>query len=193
LLVCAAATVSGAKSIDELAEWGQRARIELLEAIGIRRHLLSAVTQGTVVTLAQAEVGAKTNETKHFQPLLALLDLAGTVVTFDTLHSVKANIIWLVETKQAHYIAVIKANQRNAHRQISGLPWQTIDIQDTTSETGHGRIESRSIKTMAIAENLGPIAFPTRCSQSGSTAAARKPGRRRLAGPTTRQPNPSGS
>jgi hypothetical protein len=35
LLVCAAATVSGAKSIDELAEWGQRAGIELLEAIGV--------------------------------------------------------------------------------------------------------------------------------------------------------------
>jgi hypothetical protein len=160
LLVCACATVSGAKSIDELAEWGQRAGADLLEAIGIRRHLLrwrrspstatigralerldgdaldaavgayladrhraettgddpglgralralaldgkalkgsarlgqtrrhllSVVTQDIVATLAQAEVGAKTNETKHFQPLLARLDLAGTVVTFDALH-----------------------------------------------------------------------------------------------------------
>jgi predicted transposase YbfD/YdcC len=51
-------------------------------------------------------------------------------------------------------------NQRNAYRQVSDLPWRDIDIQDTTSETGHGRIESRSIKTMAIAENLGGIAFP---------------------------------
>ncbi|MDA1361202.1 transposase family protein [Glycomyces luteolus] len=40
LLICACAVVSGAKSIDELAEWGQRARTDLLEAIGIRRHLL---------------------------------------------------------------------------------------------------------------------------------------------------------
>jgi hypothetical protein len=30
-----------------------------------RRHLLSAATQGTMVTLAQAEVGAKTNDSKH--------------------------------------------------------------------------------------------------------------------------------
>ncbi|MFD8080012.1 hypothetical protein ACFV3E_46485, partial [Streptomyces sp. NPDC059718] len=52
-----------------------------------RRHLLSAVTHGTVVTLAQVEVCAKTNETTHFQPLLAPLDLAGTVVTFDALRS----------------------------------------------------------------------------------------------------------
>lgn len=238
LLICACATVSGARSIDELAEWGQRARTDLLEAIGIhrhllrwrrspstatigrvlqhldgdaldtaigayltdhhrrsaaggrgsdrasgrrtlraiavdgkalkgsahlgqpRRHLLSAVTQGTVATIAQVEVGSKTNETKHFRPLLAPLDLADTVVTFDALHSVKANITWLAEVKGAHYIAVIKANQRNAHRQISDLPWHTVDIQDTTSERGHGRIESRSIKTIGVSENLGGIAFP---------------------------------
>lgn len=40
LLVCACAAVSGARSIDELAEWGQRASTALLTAIGIRRHLL---------------------------------------------------------------------------------------------------------------------------------------------------------
>ncbi|MER7577963.1 transposase family protein [Streptomyces sp. NPDC126514] len=36
LLVCACAVVSGAKSIDELAGWGQRARDSLLALIGIR-------------------------------------------------------------------------------------------------------------------------------------------------------------
>ena len=141
LLVCACAVVSGAKSIDELAEWGARAGSDLLERIGVRwrllhwrrspwratigrvparldgdtvgaaigayltnrhrtiqpttdetgarqkkehrlaiavhgkalkgsarlnqkrRHLLSAVTHNTPVTLAQAEIGAKTGET----------------------------------------------------------------------------------------------------------------------------------
>jgi predicted transposase YbfD/YdcC len=115
---------------------------------------------GTVVTLAQAEVGAKTNETTHFRPLLAPLDLAGTVVTFDALHSVKANVSWLVETKKAHYIAVIKTNQPIAHRQLQALPWRDIAVQHTASVTGHGRQESRSIKTCAIAEELGGIAFP---------------------------------
>ena len=233
LLVGACAVVSGARSIDELAEWGHRAADTLLKTIGIRRHLLgwrrapsaatigrvlgavdgdaldravgayladrhrattgarttsprraaviavdgkalkgssrleaprrhllSAVTHGTVVTLAQAEVGAKTNETTHFQPLLAPLDLAGTVVTFDALHSVRANITWLVEAKQAHYIAVIKSNQPTAHRQLAALPWRDIPVQHTASETGHGRRESRSIKTCAVADELGGIAFP---------------------------------
>ncbi|MEV4832871.1 ISAs1 family transposase [Micromonospora sp. NPDC049257] len=235
LLVCACGVVSGAKSIDELAEWGQRASRTLLAVIGIRvhllswrrapssatigrvlgavdgdaldravcayltnrhraateptqtpsvsgrlrviavdgkalkgsarltaprRHLLSAVTHRTVVTLAQAEVGAKTNETTHFQPLLAPLDLAGVVVTFDALHSVKANISWLVEAKNAHYIAVIKTNQPTAHSQLAALPWRDIAVQHTASTRGHGRRESRSIKTCAVADELGGIVFP---------------------------------
>ncbi|MCX4648045.1 ISAs1 family transposase [Streptomyces sp. NBC_01446] len=228
LMVCACAVVSGARSIDELAEWGARASGGLLAALGVRRHplrwrrtpspatigrvliavdgdaldaavgayltdrrrtvvstahrraiavdgktlkgsarldvtrrhLLSAVSHATVVTLAQAEVGAKTNETTHFKPLLAPLDLAGTLVTFDALHSVKANITWLVETKKAHYIAVIKTNQPTAHSQLATLPWRDIAVQHTHSEVGHGRRESRSIKTCGIADELGGIAFP---------------------------------
>ncbi len=52
-----------------------------------------------------------------------------TLVTFDALHSVKANITWLVETKKAHYIAVIKTNQPTAHSQLAALPWRDIAIQ----------------------------------------------------------------
>ncbi|MET9669338.1 hypothetical protein ABZY19_28825 [Streptomyces sp. NPDC006475] len=32
------------------------------------------------------------------------------MVTFDALHSVKDQVRWLVQDKNAHYIAVIKAN-----------------------------------------------------------------------------------
>jgi predicted transposase YbfD/YdcC len=233
LLVCACAAVCGAKSIDELAEFGERATNSLLASLGVRRHLLgwrrspkpvtlgrvlqaldgdaldqavgayladrhritasadvpearsrqviavdgkalkgsaclaaprrhllSAVTHDRVATIAQVEVGAKTNEVRHFKPLLAPLDLADTVVTFDALHSVKANITWLVETKKAHYIAVIKTNQPTAYAQLAALPWTSIKVQHTASATAHGRRESRSIKTCAIADNLGGIAFP---------------------------------
>lgn len=228
LLICAAAAVSGAKTIDELAEWGARADAGLLTGLGVRRHLLnwrhapsrsaigrvlkrldadaldvavgawlarrhtdtaapagrrviavdgkalrgsarldqprrhllSAVTHGLAVTLAQAEVGSKTNETRHFQSLLAPLDLDGDVLTFDALHSVKANVTWLVETKNAHYVAVIKPNQPTAWTQLDGLDWNAVKVQHTASDKGHGRRESRSIKTLAIADNLGGIAFP---------------------------------
>ena len=35
------------------------------------------------------------------------VDLAGAVVTFDALHTVRANLDWLVTDKKAHYIAVV--------------------------------------------------------------------------------------
>jgi len=221
LLVCARAAVSGARSVDEIAEWAARASDTVLTAVGVRRHplrwrrapsrttigrVLAAVDAGALdravgtyltsrntrtaapgqrqviavdgkslrgsarlsagrrhhqaLTLAQTEVGAKTNETAHFRPLLEPLDLDGALVTFDALHSVKANVTWLVETKNAHYIAMIKRNQATAHRQLAGLPWHDIAVQHTASSTGHGRHESRSIKTCSIADGLGGIAFP---------------------------------
>lgn len=232
LLVCACATVSGARSIDELAEWGHRADATVLAAFEVRRHLLkwrrapsrstigralehldgdaldravgayltdrlhtqtndtaperplsviavdgkalqgsarldqarrhllSALDHAGPVTIAGAEVGSKTNETRRCKPLLSPLDLAGAVITFDALHSVQDHAKWLVKTKKAHYIAIIKANQPTAHTQLSALPWNTVPVQDSRSETGHGRRESRSIKTMAVADNLGGLTFP---------------------------------
>ncbi|HEX4511452.1 MAG TPA: hypothetical protein VH328_15300, partial [Burkholderiaceae bacterium] len=54
------------------------------------------------------------------------LDLAGAVVTFDALHTVRANLNWLVKEKQAHYIAVVKQNQPLLHAQVKALPWRQV-------------------------------------------------------------------
>jgi len=40
LLVCACAAVSGARSVDEIAEWAARAPDTVLTAVGVRRHPL---------------------------------------------------------------------------------------------------------------------------------------------------------
>lgn len=55
---------------------------------------------------------------------------------------------------------MVKTNQSIAHRQLAALPWRDIAAQHTTSDTGHGRRESRSTKTCAIADELGGIVFP---------------------------------
>ncbi|MGW2328219.1 transposase family protein [Streptomyces sp. NPDC001700] len=39
LLICACPVVSGARTITEVTEWGQRATTTVLEHLGIRRHL----------------------------------------------------------------------------------------------------------------------------------------------------------
>ena len=77
---------------------------------GTRVHLLGVTEHGGRL-LDHLEVDAKHNETSHFAELLEPLDLAGAVVTFDALHTVRANLEWLAGEKKAQYIAVVKANR----------------------------------------------------------------------------------
>src|SRR6266567_3384500 len=76
-------------------------------ADGTRVHLLGAAEHGGRL-LDHLEVGVKHNETSHFTELLEPLDLAGAVVTSDALHTVRANLDWLVQDKKAHYIAIVE-------------------------------------------------------------------------------------
>ena len=75
---------------------------------GQARHLLAAADQQAGAVLAQAEVDGKTNEITAFAPLLAPLDLAGTVVTADALHAQREHAEFLVTKKGAHYILAVK-------------------------------------------------------------------------------------
>ncbi|MGW4898480.1 ISAs1 family transposase, partial [Kitasatospora sp. NPDC004240] len=121
---------------------------------GIQVHLLAAMT-GTGLVAAQCEVGSKTNEITVFKPMLAPLDLAGTVVTFDALHSQTGHVRFLVEEKKAHYIAVIKGNQPLLYQQLKQLPWREVPLLDKTRATKHGRDEIRRVKTCSVARGLG--------------------------------------
>jgi predicted transposase YbfD/YdcC len=104
--------------------------------------------------IAQREGGRKTNEITVFKPLLAPLDLAGTVVTFDALHSQTEHARFLVEDKQAHYIAVIKGNHPTLQQELKRLPWREVPLQVMTRATAHGRDEIRRIKTRTVARGL---------------------------------------
>src|SRR5712691_10253504 len=72
------------------------------------------------------------------------------VVTFDALHTVRANLDWLVTDKKAHYIAVVKKNQPLLHARIKALPWRQVPAGITTREAGHGRIETRTLKAAHV-------------------------------------------
>src|SRR3984885_3167123 len=65
---------------------------------GTRVHLLGVAEHGGRL-LDHLEVEVKHNETSHFTELLGSWDLAGAVVTFDALHTVRANLDWLVSDK----------------------------------------------------------------------------------------------
>jgi predicted transposase YbfD/YdcC len=122
---------------------------------GTRVHLLGAAGHGGHL-LDHLEVGIKHNETSHFTELLEPLDLAGAVVTTDALHTVRANLDWLVTDKKAHYIAVVKQNQPLLHARISALPWRQVPAGSITRSTGHGRAETRTVK----AAHVSRLDFP---------------------------------
>jgi predicted transposase YbfD/YdcC len=84
------------------------------------------------------------------------VDLAGAVVTFDALHTVRANLNWLVQQKKAHYIAVVKRNQPLLHAQLRALPWRRVPAGGCTRDRGHGRAETRTIKTAHVSH----LGFP---------------------------------
>ena len=124
---------------------------------GTRVHLLGVVEHGGRL-LDHVEVDVKHNETSHFTDLLLGLDLTGLAVTFDALHTVRANLDWLVTTKKAAYIAVVKKNQPLLYAKVKALPWKQVQTGATTRETGHGRIETRSLKAVHV-DRLG-VDFP---------------------------------
>ncbi len=120
-------------------------------ADGTRVHLLGVAGHGGHL-LDHLEVGVKHNETTHFTELLEPLDLAGTVVTFDALHTVRANLDWLAGEKKAHYIAVVKKNQPLLHARVKALPWRQVPAGSVTRDTGHGRTETRTIKAAHVSQ-----------------------------------------
>jgi len=72
------------------------------------------------------------------------------VVTTDALHTVRANLNWLVTDKNAHYIAIVKRNQPLLHARIRALPWRQVPAGGCTRERGHGRAETRTVKTAHV-------------------------------------------
>jgi predicted transposase YbfD/YdcC len=131
-------------------------------ADGTRVHLLGVVQHGTGPDggrlLDHIEVDVKHNEVTHFTELLTELDLTAVAVTFDALHTVRANLDWLVTSKNAHYVAVIKKNQPLLYAKVKALPWKKIPTGAATRETGHGRIETRTLKAVHV-DRLG-VDFP---------------------------------
>jgi predicted transposase YbfD/YdcC len=115
-------------------------------------HLLAAMTHDDGIVVSQQEVDGKTNEITRFQPLLTV-DLAGVVVTADAIHTQRSHASYLVEERGADYVLIVKANQPNLFTQLDSLNWDTTPLH-THENTGHGRIERRTIQVQPAPANI---------------------------------------
>jgi predicted transposase YbfD/YdcC len=122
---------------------------------GGQRHLLAAFDHTYGVVLGQVDVAAKTNEVPMLPVLLADVDIAGAVITADALHAVRSHAVYLHE-RGAHYVLTVKGNQAALRTQLARLPWGQVSVADRTREHGHGRRETRTVKTVAVAAAAGP-------------------------------------
>ena len=146
------------------------------KAGGRKIHLLAAVDHADGLALAPLDVGEKTNEITCFTPLLEnIADLSGVVVTSDALHTQRAHAEYLLR-RAAHYIVIVKRNQKSLYRQLKALPWREVPLNARTRESGHGRHEIRRIKVCTVSGLLFPGACQAiqvkrrrTCRKSGKT------------------------
>ena len=130
-----------------------------VDADGSQVQLLAALAGGTepgtvAVVIGQAEVtGAKTNEPACARDLLETLDIEGSTVTADALHTVKATAE-LIHERGGQFVFPVKQNRRALFDALDALPWQNTAIADSRTDTGHGRITRRTIRVLPAPPDL---------------------------------------
>jgi predicted transposase YbfD/YdcC len=127
-------------------------------------HLLSAVEHAGCVVLAQRQVDHKSNEITAARPLLEPLDLTGVLVTADAIHTQRELADWLVSVKHGHYLFIVKANQPTLYEAVqvalSGPDTTFANRMFSQTNRGHGRVETRTIRTASLADLNISIDFP---------------------------------
>lgn len=126
-------------------------------------YLLAAATHQGCAVIAERLIGPKTNEVPEFAPLLRDLNghvgLAGHVITMDAGHTVRAHATFLCEELGAHHVMTVKANTPTLYAALDALGWTAVPIGHQSTETGHGRTERRTIRTMDAPDHIRSL-FP---------------------------------
>jgi predicted transposase YbfD/YdcC len=117
---------------------------------GRQVHLLAAMDHATRAVVAQRQVDGAPGEVPGFQPLLADLNLADTVVTADALQTHRDAAEFLVVAKRAHYLLAVKANQPTLLRRCAELAWHRVPVLDRTRDQAHGRVEIRTLRAVTV-------------------------------------------
>lgn len=109
-------------------------------------HLVSAFASEFGISLGHVKTAEKSNEITAIPELLALLDLAGSIVTLDSM-GCQTKIADRIIEQQADYVIGLKGNQGHLNDDVrllfSDKPRTMAFKLDTQVDKGHGRLETR--------------------------------------------------
>jgi predicted transposase YbfD/YdcC len=166
------------------ANWLQSLRAQAAEASGVeqpvlavdgktlrrshdRRKGLGALHSVSIwatefgLSLAQVATDEKSNEITAIPELLRLVDIRGAIITIDAMGAQKAIVRQIVDA-QADYVVGLKGNQDSIYNAVVTYVDEQLENdfaeadarQYTTTETGHGREESRIYIQMPAPKHL---------------------------------------
>lgn len=123
-------------------------------------HMVTAFVSEARLILSQTKVSDKSNEITAIPELLALVDLAGSIVTIDAMGCQRA-IAEQIQQAKADYVLSLKGNQSTLHEDVK-LLFQDKDLIDyldkdavyVETEAGHGRIETRQCTVIKMPSEL---------------------------------------
>jgi predicted transposase YbfD/YdcC len=121
-------------------------------------HMVSAWAAENRLVLGQTKVAEKSNEITAIPELLALLDIAGCIVTIDAMGCQKGIARVIIE-ESGDYVLALKENQGQLYQEVQelfkdeGLVAAEGDFHETVNK-GHGRLEHRRCWTIADQECL---------------------------------------
>jgi predicted transposase YbfD/YdcC len=124
-------------------------------------HMVSAWATENKLSLGQVVVDAKSNEITAIPELLALLDVAGALVTIDAMGCQK-EIAAEIRRGEGDYVLAVKQNQPTLYERVEAAidvasEADTEDFEEhVTCEKGHGRQETRTYAVMPAPESIDP-------------------------------------
>lgn len=132
-----------------------------------RKHGLGALRAVTVwaselgLALGQVACDEKSNEITAIPEVLRLVDIKGTIITIDAMGTQKAIAKQIIDG-EADYVLALKGNQDTLHQGVMDYLTEQLDNDFAgvkvrryqTSETGHGRQETRSYLQLPAPKSL---------------------------------------
>ena len=119
-------------------------------------HVVSVFAHHARLVLGQLAVADKSNEIPCVRALLRLFGHVRLMVTIDAMHTQTKTAKLICSTLKSHYLMTVKSNQPSLLARIKAMPWAQVPVTFAEpSERGHGRIETRTLKTLTASRGIG--------------------------------------